>query len=144
MSSIRNSIQDDSEVAVRQITPSMNASRNEGEGDVSAENKTNLRSKKSLTEEKGKKDKQDLTVSSNGVFKKSSRRNMEMKRRRQLLQCSLALNLVKVGRDSGKDTVEDILNVLTDEYFDLEDFMKTVKTVEDCEKVARSVMDSNK
>ena len=53
----------------------------------------------------------------------------------------LALYLVKVGRDSGSETVEGILKVLKDEYFDLEEFVEKVKSFEDCSKLGKSLMD---
>ena len=58
----------------------------------------------------------------------------------QLLGQSLAIFLVKVGMDSGKDTASKILEILQDEYFDIHRFCNEIKDLDQCEHITKNVL----
>ena len=51
---------------------------------------------------------------------------------------------MKVGRDRGSNTVEDILNVLNDEIFDLQAFLRKLKCFKDFDNIVTSFMGNSK
>lgn len=87
---------------------------------------------------------EDGNLRQDGEARNCFRENSEKARRRNLLECSLALIFIKVGRDSGSSTVEDMLDILKDEMFDLQTFMRKVKCLKDCEKVVSCFMENRK
>ena len=102
------------------------------------------RTKQAQIQAAGGLDPHNMKLRWNGVINNDSRQNPEKVRRRNLLKCSLALYLVKVGRDNGSQTVEGILKVLNYEYFNLEEFVEKVKSLEDCSKLGKILMDNTK
>lgn len=58
----------------------------------------------------------------------------------KMLKQSLAVLLVRVCRDSGKETAEKILEVLQDDYFDLKEFQENVTTLKECEEITQLIV----
>lgn len=87
-----------------------------------------------------KTDTRSTTVRSGGIRKKQVVADVDRRRRRKLLHCSLALMFVKIGEECGDDTVQDMLNVMRDEFFDLKEFVKIVKSVKDCNELVKDMM----
>lgn len=65
---------------------------------------------------------------------------LERSRRSSLLCESLALSLLKVGRVSGKKAVEEILNIVKDECFDMCEFIERWPDYECCLLTANNVV----
>lgn len=62
----------------------------------------------------------------------------------EMLKKSLAVLLVRVGNESGPGTAEKILDVLRDEYFDLDDFLQTVSNLKTCQQITKEIVDGKK
>lgn len=62
-------------------------------------------------------------------------------RLKELLSKSLAVLLTTVVVDSSPQTAEKILNVLRDEFFDIDYFRHVVTDLKKCEEITKSVYD---
>lgn len=81
------------------------------------------------------------TIENTGSDGSGKRHKCEIGRQiSEMLKKSLALSLAKVGRIGARETVAKILQVLQDDYFDLVDFQETVNSLDDCEDIAKAVL----
>ena len=75
--------------------------------------------------------------------RQSHQRNDKDKQISQLLSRSLAIYLSRVQRECGSETAQRILEVLTDECFDLPSFKKEVSTIEKCNDITEVLMNAS-
>ena len=61
---------------------------------------------------------------------------------KEMLNKALAVLLVRVRIESSPETAEKILDVLRDDYFDLEDFQHTVTNMKKCEEITWTIVDN--
>ena len=87
------------------------------------------------------------TIENTGSDGSGKRHKCEIGRQiSEMLKKSLALSLAKVGSIGARETVANILQVLQDDrpeivdYFDLVDFQETVNSLDDCEDIAKAVL----
>lgn len=76
-----------------------------------------------------------------GDDKDLSEKHGKRSRLSELLNRSLAIALVRVEKECGRRTVDKILEVLQDEFFDLKEFQKHVRNFEECQEITNNLLE---
>ena len=89
--------------------------------------------------------KSQISYSTTKKGKESGSQHKEMNKEgrthvKRLLAQSLAICLMKIKQENGNDTANEVLKILSDDLFDLNEFKKQVNSMEKCNSVTSELI----